>query len=132
MDASFEARNTAETAFFSKGAYQSLPQNVKGIASLRVRLSHLLYRHLKQELPKPHVELNEKHEATEKALADLGEKRATFAEQKRFLIATSAAYQSILPPLMDTTRMSSSSIPTRMRVSTTARTYAVSAQPCST
>ena len=84
MDASFVARNASEAAFFNRGVYRSLPQT-KGIASLRVRLSQLLYKHLKRELPNLQTELNPKHAKTVKDLMQLGEKRPTVAEQKRFL-----------------------------------------------
>ena len=85
MDASFVARNASEAAFFNRGVYRSLPPQTKGIASLRVRLSQLLYKHLKKELPNLQTELNPKHAKTVEDLMQLGEKCSTVAEQKRFL-----------------------------------------------
>lgn len=101
MDQTFDDRNASEERFFSQGAYQALPKNIKGIASLRDRLSQLLYGHLKLELPKLRVELNARYDATEKSLEELGVKRATLAEQKRFLVMASAAYQSIVQAATD-------------------------------
>ncbi|KAI7531252.1 hypothetical protein KC331_g14216, partial [Hortaea werneckii] len=50
-DKSFEERNAAEKSFFSQGSYRDLSQDILGIDTLRTRLSQLLYKHLKTELP---------------------------------------------------------------------------------
>lgn len=96
IDDSFAQRNASERAFFSTGQYRSLPENDKGITSLRTKLSKLLFKHLKKELPNLQAELNSKHEKTVKALHCLGEKRGTPAEQKRFLMNIAAGFQSIV------------------------------------
>lgn len=74
---------------------------MKGISSLRTRLSQLLYSHLRKELPNLQKELNEKHAGTARAIAEMGEKRSTFAEQRRFLVATSMAYETIVQAAVD-------------------------------
>ncbi|OQO05252.1 hypothetical protein B0A48_09019 [Cryoendolithus antarcticus] len=91
---SFEARNAHEKTFLSAGAYKSLPSHTMGILSLRVRLSQLLYTHLKKELPTLQKELNARLEQTTDTLEELGEKRSTAAEQKRFLFEVSMQYQA--------------------------------------
>lgn len=96
MDASFQERNLSETNFFSSGWYRDLPANQKGIGHLRTRLAQLLYRHLKKELPNLQAELNSKHSKVEVDLHALGEKRSTAAEQKRFLMGVSTAYQAVV------------------------------------
>lgn len=101
MDDSFGERNASEAAFLSNGAYRDLPSEHKGIAALRVRLSRLLYSHLKTELPKLRVELKEKIASMERSIANLGEKRSTFTEQRRFLLSISAAYQAIVQAAAD-------------------------------
>ncbi|KAK6440516.1 hypothetical protein LTR95_003253 [Oleoguttula sp. CCFEE 5521] len=93
---SLEARNTLEKAFFSSGAYKALAGQMKGISSLRIRLSQLLYTHLKKELPTLQKELNARLEQTTEPLDELGEKRSTAAEQKRFLFGVSMQYQLIV------------------------------------
>lgn len=94
-------RNVEESSFLGSGAYRSLPSASKGIAALRVRLSQLLYSLLKDELPKLRVKLNEKIAGIESAIANLGEKRSTFPEQRRFLLWISAAYQAIVQAATD-------------------------------
>lgn len=69
---------------------------MRGIASLRTRLSQLLYKHLKTELPALQKELNDKHREVCRELGLLGEKRATASEQRRFLMAISNTYQDIV------------------------------------
>jgi hypothetical protein len=48
IDTSFPARNAAEKSFFGTGQYRSLPEGDKGIATLRSKLSKLLFKHLKK------------------------------------------------------------------------------------
>lgn len=96
MSKSFADRNAAETAFFSEGRYRELPSEMLGITSLRVRLSQLLYKHLKTELPALQKELNEKHREVCHDLSLLGEKRATPQEQRRFLTLVTGKYQEIV------------------------------------
>ena len=86
----------AEKAFFSHGRYRDLPGEMTGISSLCTRLSHLLYKHLKTELPALQKELNDKHRGVCRELERLGEKRATVQEQRRFLMAVSTKYQDIV------------------------------------
>lgn len=101
IDASFQARNASEAAFFSRGAYRTLQPDIKGISQLRVRLSQLLYKHLEKELPNLQAELNAKHTQTVKELGELGDKRSTVSEQKRFLMGISTAYQAIVTSAVD-------------------------------
>ncbi|KJY02324.1 dynamin family protein [Zymoseptoria brevis] len=96
IDSSFEARNSSEKAFFNAGQYRTLPDHDKGVDSLRAKLSKLLFRHLKKELPNFQAELNTKHHKTLDDLHALGEARSTTAEQKRFLMGIATSYQSIV------------------------------------
>lgn len=101
MNASFEARNQSEALFFSQGQYRDLPPQSKGITTLRTRLAQVLYRHLKKELPHVQAELNARYAQVEKDVLQLGEKRSTPAEQKRFLMGVSTAYQVIVDSATD-------------------------------
>ncbi|KAI7283211.1 hypothetical protein KC345_g3022 [Hortaea werneckii] len=95
-DKSFEERNAAEKSFFSQGSYRDLSQDILGIDALRTRLSQLLYKHLKTELPALQKELNDKHRDVCRELEQLGEKRSTPQEQCRFLMGISTTYQDIV------------------------------------
>ncbi|KAI7233482.1 hypothetical protein KC330_g5346 [Hortaea werneckii] len=95
-DKSFEERNAAEKFFFSRGSYRDLSQDILGIDTLRTRLSQLLYKHLKTELPALQKELNDKHRDVCRELEQLGEKRSTPQEQRRFLMGISTTYQDIV------------------------------------
>ena len=101
MDDSFEERNAKEASFFSQDWYRDLPAGKKGVQELRLRLAHLLYRHLKKELPKLKSEVNKKHGEIYQELQQLGDKRSTAAEQKRFLMSVSNDYQLIVNSAVD-------------------------------
>ncbi|RMY46445.1 hypothetical protein D0865_09282 [Hortaea werneckii] len=80
----------------SRGSYRDLSQDILGIGTLRARLSQLLYKHLKTELPALQKELNDKHRDVCRELEQLGERRSTPQEQRRFLMGTSTTYQDIV------------------------------------
>ncbi|TKA23457.1 hypothetical protein B0A50_07484 [Salinomyces thailandicus] len=101
INKSFAERNAAEKTFFSKGSYRDLPQDMLGIDALRSRLSQLLYKHLKTELPSLQKELNDKHRDVCRELEQLGEKRATPREQRRFLMGISMTYQDVVKAAVD-------------------------------
>ncbi|PPJ56708.1 hypothetical protein CBER1_09501 [Cercospora berteroae] len=101
IDTSFEARNNAERAFLGAGKYRTLPESDKGIEALRMKLSKLLFGHLKKELPHLQNELNSKYTQTTKALTALGVKRCTVAEQKRYLMNLATSYQDIVASAVD-------------------------------
>ncbi|KAI9838389.1 MAG: hypothetical protein M1819_005658 [Sarea resinae] len=83
---SFDQRNQSEKAFFSKGSWQKLSSDMLGIESLRVRLSDLLFQHIKWELPKLREELNRIHDETVRDLQALGKERSTVGQQKEYLM----------------------------------------------
>lgn len=78
-------RDTSEKAFFESGVYKNLPQNMKGVISLRQRLSLLLFNHLKRELPALKAELDKLHTDTTNSLNALGRSRGSLIEQKVYL-----------------------------------------------
>ena len=112
MDTMFQGRNASEATFFGKGQYRDLSPHNKGISTLRTHLAQLLYRHLKKELPNLQAELNSKHDQVDVDLHQLGEKRSTAAEQKRFLMGISTAYQAVVTSAVD--GMSPSMLPVSM------------------
>ncbi|PGG98765.1 hypothetical protein GX51_06624 [Blastomyces parvus] len=82
---SFTERNLNERLFFNSGNYQALPKHMTGIDSLRERLSHLLFEHLKHELPTLKTELDTMAETVSMELQDLGRSRPTLADQRAYL-----------------------------------------------
>ncbi|EGD94406.1 hypothetical protein TESG_01924 [Trichophyton tonsurans CBS 112818] len=82
---SFAERNSGERIFFNTGNYSELPQSVKGIDSLRQRLSELLFNHLKKELPILKEELDKMANSVHIELEHLGRSRATIADQRAYL-----------------------------------------------
>ncbi|EFR02685.1 interferon-induced GTP-binding protein Mx1 [Nannizzia gypsea CBS 118893] len=64
--------NSRERVFFSTGNYNDLPRNVKGIDTLRQRLSELLFHHLKRELPILKEELDKMANGVRLELLHLG------------------------------------------------------------
>ncbi|OJD20567.1 hypothetical protein ACJ73_08097 [Blastomyces percursus] len=82
---SFTQRNLNERLFFNSGNYTTLPKHMKGIDSLRERLSRLLFEHLKHELPNLKTELDTMAEVVCMELQDLGRSRPTLADQRAYL-----------------------------------------------
>ena len=85
MHQTFQQRNDAERNFFEKGCWQELLPSSFGIESLRIRLSDLLFQHIKGELPALRKELQEMYNATYQKLRQLGQSRATVSEMRAFL-----------------------------------------------
>lgn len=100
---SFEQRERAERAFFSRTPWQeqSLDMSRVGTVKLRAYLQDLLDNHIKQELPKVRQDLSDSIARISKQLEDLGEARPSTAHIRiflsqlamRFYTLTSAALQ---------------------------------------
>ncbi|KAK1809219.1 hypothetical protein LTR12_016413 [Friedmanniomyces endolithicus] len=67
-----EERNDSEARFFRTSNFQILPADCCGIESLRVRLSSLLFDHVKQELPNLRQDLDDALAETDAQLGKLG------------------------------------------------------------
>nr|KMM69066.1 VPS1/SPO15 protein [Coccidioides posadasii RMSCC 3488] len=94
---SFMERNLKERAFFNNGSYRALPQRIKGIDSLRGRLSQLLFHHLKRELPILKGELDSMARTAQMQLQLIGKSRATLTDQRVYLAELfSSAYDIVL------------------------------------
>ncbi|KAI1941147.1 hypothetical protein LOZ66_001655 [Ophidiomyces ophidiicola] len=78
-------RNLKEMAFFSTGNFKNLPQRMKGISSLRGRLSQLLLQHMRRELPLLKRELDDMAQNVHNELQILGRSRGSLAEKRSFL-----------------------------------------------
>lgn len=86
QDSSFEKRNASEREFFSTSNFKTLPKETVGIDALRVRLSHLLFEHIKDELPRLRQDLEDALQTAEDELRSLGDSRSTVAECRMYLV----------------------------------------------
>ncbi|TLD20305.1 hypothetical protein PspLS_08722 [Pyricularia sp. CBS 133598] len=84
-DFSFEERNSSEINFFRTSNFKTLPQETVGINTLRVRLSRLLYSHVKNEIPHLMGDLEVALESSRRELGLLGSSRSTAPECRAYL-----------------------------------------------
>lgn len=82
---SITERNVSEIEFFTNSSFQILPPENRGIDTLRVKLSNLLFEHVRNELPRLQNDLDNALDMAEKELELLGKPRATVAECRAFL-----------------------------------------------
>lgn len=85
MQFSINERNLSEKTFFSTSSFKALSRDNVGIDTLRVRLSYLLFEHIKKELPRLHRDLEYALYASRYTLEELGKPRSTAAECRSFL-----------------------------------------------
>ncbi|KAK5110093.1 hypothetical protein LTR85_001555 [Meristemomyces frigidus] len=86
---SIEERNDSETRFFRTSNFNILPADCCGIESLRVRLSSLLFDHVKRELPNLRQDLDVALAETDAQLGKLGASRASTIECRNYLTSLS-------------------------------------------
>lgn len=91
--ATFEERNKLEATFFNKGNWKDLPRTSVGIHTLRSKLSAILHRHIKNELPSVRSDILKGIKAAKEELEALGERRGTIDEQRVFLSTLSQEFQ---------------------------------------
>ena len=84
-DFSLMERNAAEEKYFRTSNFKCLPADCVGIDALRVRLSKLLFEHVRQELPKLRSDLEEALMAASGQLNVMGARRSTSADCKTYL-----------------------------------------------
>ena len=100
-DYSLIERNLAEEHYFRTSNFKCLPTDCVGIDALRVRLSKLLFEHVRQELPRLRSDL-------EKALADetdklnvLGARRSSLVECRTYLTQLSQNCHEVCKAAVD-------------------------------
>lgn len=94
-DLSIEDRNISEEHFFGTSNFQMLPDENVGINSLRVKLSKLLFEHVKNELPRLQNDLEAALKSAQKDLELFGEPRSTVAECRSFLGGMSLTFYEL-------------------------------------
>jgi hypothetical protein len=82
---SIDERNLVERTFFATSKFKALPREDVGIDALRVKLSTLLFDHVKKELPRLQEDLETALAVAQEALHHLGDSRATIEECRAFL-----------------------------------------------
>lgn len=91
-DFSLMERNASEDTYFRTSNFKCLPDDCVGIDALRIRLSKLLFEHVRQELPKLRSDLEEALTAASKQLNVMGDRRSTSADCRTYLTQLSLAY----------------------------------------
>ncbi|KAG8159627.1 hypothetical protein KVR01_010264 [Diaporthe batatas] len=100
-DFSIEERKSSETFFFSTSNFKALPKDNVGIDALRLRLSYLLFEHVKQELPRLQTDLERALQMAQAELKTLGSSRATPMECRAFLTQLSMECYDICRSTLD-------------------------------
>ncbi|MCJ1350688.1 MAG: hypothetical protein MMC33_000669 [Icmadophila ericetorum] len=86
---SFDERNASEDTFFRRSNFAALQKDCVGIASLRSRLSQLLFNHVRQELPMLQVDLEKALDDSQGQLGIMGTSRASARECRSYLMELS-------------------------------------------
>ncbi|MCJ1281197.1 hypothetical protein MMC26_000515 [Xylographa opegraphella] len=89
---SFMERNASEGTYFNNSNFKVIPKECVGIEALRVRLSQLLFEHVKRELPKLREDLEEALSVAQSQLGLLGNRRATPEDCRAFMAQLSLDY----------------------------------------
>jgi GTPase SAR1 family protein len=84
-DFSIDERKSSEKAFFSTSNFKALAKDNVGIDTLRLRLSYLLFEHVKHELPRLQKDLEHALQMAQAELKTLGNSRSTPLECRAFL-----------------------------------------------
>ena len=94
-ETSLDTRDAKEEEFFRTTAWSSIPERNLGAASLRKKLSAVLYQHIRNRLPGviADIELNLRERQEE--LDRLGIARSTPAEMRSFLLGIASEFQRL-------------------------------------
>ncbi|VUC33512.1 unnamed protein product [Clonostachys rosea] len=91
-----EQRDSKEAYFFSSGLWVELPSFVRGIVSLRTRLSQLLFYQIVAELPELVAEIRTKADDCRAQLEKMGSPRQNLEHQKLYLVQVSQRFQALV------------------------------------
>lgn len=83
---SIDERNLFEKMFFSTSNFKELPKENVGIDALRLKLSQLLFEHVKNELPRLQDDLEKALKEHQNELDLLGKPRSTKMECREFFV----------------------------------------------
>lgn len=94
-EVSHEERDQQERDFFNKGKWSSIPRSCVGIDSLRNRLSNVLFKHIRRNIPDLIDDIDEKILDRQQRLGRLGAPRSTLQQQKGFLLSICSNFERI-------------------------------------
>ena len=94
-DSSLMQRNSSENMFFATSNFNVLDEDNVGIEALKNRLSHELFEHIKNELPKLRKDLETALSESQRQLQVLGKARSSLRDCKAYLARLSLDYHSI-------------------------------------
>ncbi|KAJ5604877.1 hypothetical protein N7510_010031 [Penicillium lagena] len=94
-DVSDDERDEQEREFFNHGKWASIARDCVGIDSLRRRLSSILLKQIRRNLPGLINDINAMVSGLESKLAKLGGSRSTLQQQKGFLLSLSSSFEHI-------------------------------------
>lgn len=90
-----DERDEMEKDFFNKGRWASISRESVGIDSLRRRLSSILLKHIRRNLPNLIADIQEKVSDQEQKLSKLGPARSTLQQQKGFLLNIAGNFERV-------------------------------------
>lgn len=93
-DSSLMQRNSSEKMFFATSNFNVLDEDNVGIEALKNRLSHELFEHIKNELPKLRKDLETALSESQRQLQVLGKARSSLPDCKAYLARLSLDYHS--------------------------------------
>jgi hypothetical protein len=91
-----KTRDVEEDKFFGSGVWRALPHSSLGIDKLRGRLSKVLLTQVAAELPSLMDEMDNRFNSCQAQLEELGDPRASVAEQRRYLFRLSESFQALV------------------------------------
>ncbi|KAH7139900.1 P-loop containing nucleoside triphosphate hydrolase protein [Dactylonectria estremocensis] len=94
-ETSLKARDETEEKFFRTGAWATLPRDDCGIATLRKKLSRVLYNHIRTSLPGVIKDIEGKLGERQEELDRLGKSRSTREDMRSFLLGISSDFQRL-------------------------------------
>ncbi|KAL8646162.1 MAG: hypothetical protein Q9226_006989 [Calogaya cf. arnoldii] len=100
-DSTTEERDQGEKKFFSDGVWTSLPRDIKGIDSLKPRLSNVLRNQIITVLPSLIKDVERGIGDCNARLHRLGDTRGTLQEQRQYLIRTSQRFSVLIKAAVD-------------------------------
>ncbi|KAF5569463.1 interferon-induced GTP-binding Mx [Fusarium phyllophilum] len=90
------SRDATEDQFFRDSAWSCIPLVDRGVASLRKKLSHALYQHMRRALPLVVEDIDWKLHFRESDMEGLGSPRSTPEEMRSFLISVASDFQRVV------------------------------------
>ncbi|PHH88424.1 hypothetical protein CDD83_7552 [Cordyceps sp. RAO-2017] len=94
-ESSLDGRDAAEDHFFRTTAWASVPQDDRGVASLRRKLSRVLYDHIRSNLGNVIHDIERTLRARQEELGRLGKPRSSREDMRSFLLGIASEFQRL-------------------------------------